>query len=145
MDFTIKTVVSIEELMDAIAIRKAVFVEEQGISPELDFDSKEMLSQHVLVYLGKRPIATGRLFMDKDKEGHLSRIAVVKSYRSRGIGKLIVEKLERIARTKNITKVYLHPHSHLKRFYEELGYYEVPEGGFKVASHQLIKMSKSLQ
>ncbi len=144
MDFTIKTVVSIEELMEAIAIRKSVFVEEQGISPELDFDNKEMLSQHVLVYLGKRPVATGRLYMDKEKEGHLSRIAVVKNFRSKGLGKLIVEKLERIAKSKNIKRVYLHPHLHLKKFYEDLGYFEEPGGGFNVASHQLIKMSKAL-
>lgn len=144
MDFTIITVVSISELMEAVAIRNSVFVLEQGISPKLDFDDKEMQSKHVLVFFGNKPVGTGRLYVNPEKEGHLSRIAVIKNFRGKGIGKLIINKLESLAINSNVRRVYLHPHSYLKFFYETLGYSEVPKSKFKVGKHQLIKMSKFL-
>ena len=136
----VKTIV---ELAEAFAIRKKVFVEEQGISEKLDFDIYDRQALHILVYCGEEPVATGRLLIE-NKHGHISRIAVLKEHRGQGLGRLVVESLENAARDKGVSLVFLHPHDYLKMFYLDLGYREVPNSKFKLGKHKLIKMTKLL-
>ena len=139
----IKQVQTIEELTQAFTIRKKVFVKEQGISEKLDFDANDHHAFHILAYDGERAIATGRLFIE-DNHGHISRIAVLKEFRGKGIGRMIIENIEKLAVEKGLNSVYLHPHDYLKTFYVDLGYCEVPNSKIKLGKHRLIKMVKSL-
>ncbi|MBL7176635.1 MAG: GNAT family N-acetyltransferase [Desulfobacteraceae bacterium] len=60
------------------AVRKIVFVEEQGISEELDFDGLDPECWHVLAYASQsEPIGTARM----QKDGHIGRIAVLEDWR----------------------------------------------------------------
>ena len=89
-----------EEIIAARNIRKNVFVLEQGIPEEMDSDADEERSIHLLALgIDPRFIGTGRLTINEDA-GVLSRISVIKQYRNRGVGKLILLELERIARQK---------------------------------------------
>ena len=143
MDKSIIQVNTILELAEAFAIRKKVFVEEQGIDEKLDFDIHDHLASHILVYYGEKPVATGRLLMEDDR-GHISRIAVLKDFRGQGLGRIVVESLEKLARNEGAHAVSLHPHAYLKMFYMALGYHEVPNSKFKLGRHRLIKMIKLL-
>ena len=99
-------------------IRKVVFIEEQNVPEELEIDGVDPESIHVLAYDGDEAVATGRMLLD----GHIGRIAVIKEYRSPGIGVLIVNKLLDIAKNLNLDEVYLSSQYHARDFYQKLGF-----------------------
>jgi len=113
-----------EELEKAIAIRKEVFVEEQGVPEENEideYDSLEAPCDHLLILVDQKPVGAGRIRFTNGF-GKLERICVLKPYRKLGIGKVIVQELEKIAKEKGYSKVKLHSQTHANAFYEQLGY-----------------------
>jgi predicted GNAT family N-acyltransferase len=125
-------------------IRYEVFVEEQKVPVEEEIDRFDPFSLHILVYLKTRdgvyePVATGRLIPN----GHIGRIAVLKGYRGRGIGLLMMEILEKKAMDKGISTVELDAQLQALPFYEKVGY--KPYGDvFMDAGIQHKKMKKIL-
>ena len=61
------------------AVRKAVFMEEQGFQQE--FDDVDDRAYHVLIQDGERPVATGRLFTEDGETYLIGRVAVLSAYR----------------------------------------------------------------
>ncbi len=175
--FIMKVVRNSADLEQARAIRQAVFVREQGIPAELEYDEDEARAQHVLCYRADtdtdtdtaraelrnsdssrapfshadahenttlKAVATGRLIINDDHRGTLSRIAVLQDYRERGIGKKIVSTLEHMARERGVTYLSLQPHYYLEEFYGKMGYKKIPGRESNVAGHPLITMEKFL-
>ena len=90
------------DLKIAFTIRKEVFVEEQGVPLEDEFDEFDTLnglSEHILVYYNEQPVGTGRVRW-VDGLGKLERICILKPYRKFGLGKVIIRALEEIAEEK---------------------------------------------
>lgn len=135
---------SAEELNLSREIRKKVFVEEQEIPAELEFDELDPSSLHVLCFKEDLPIATGRLVLLGESKGQLSRISVLPGYRRRGCGQKVVKALEELARAEGLRHLSLYPHSFLEEFYSNLGYKTVPGVKESVAGHALIYMEKWL-
>ena len=127
----------------ARAIRRAVFVEEQGIPAALDADGRDGEARHVLALDGARPAATGRLVVEADGSGTLARIAVLPAYRGQGLGRRIVERLEALARQAGCRTVRLHAHAHLEPFYAGMAYRTHPEE-IEAAGYRLVTMIKAL-
>lgn len=125
-------------------IRRVVFTEEQGIDAVEDADGYDEIAIHVLVTLQSRMVGTGRVYQDKQGQGHIARIAVLKAFRGLGVGKRIVQELEKHARASGIESVYLNPHVHLIEFYGKMGYVTVPGSEHQVNEHQLVRMTKDL-
>ncbi len=125
-------------------MRSEIFGQEQGIPQEMDLDGRDESSIHVLMYQvnSPEPIASGRLTIEGNI-GTLSRIAVAQDFRGSGIGKRMVQELEKIAKEKNIKKLTLDPHAYLEKFYTDLGYEKIP-GTKQVVKHQLITMTKNI-
>ncbi|RUL47286.1 GNAT family N-acetyltransferase [Lysinibacillus antri] len=120
----VKTITMAEELQMAFEIRKEVFVNEQGVPLEDEYDQFDTLNgqcEHVLVYSDKQPVGTGRI-REVEGLGKLERICILKPYRSLGLGKVIIHALEEIASKQGISKVKLHGQTHAEGFYEKLGY-----------------------
>ncbi|MFH6984106.1 GNAT family N-acetyltransferase [Marinoscillum luteum] len=132
------------DLDRALKIRSEVFVKEQGIPPHLDHDADDATSIHLLAYADKELIGTGRLTEVPASGWQLARIAVIKSYRGLGIGRMIIENLENIARSKNARRVFLRPHKHLQSFYEQLGYQLMNDEVIRIQSFELVIMEKHL-
>jgi len=112
------------DLQIAFTIRKKVFVEEQGVPLEVEFDEFDLLNgraEHVLVYNQEKPVGTGRIRWI-DGVGKLERICILEAYRKFGLGKVIISALEEIALEKGITQVKLHGQTQAEGFYEKLGY-----------------------
>lgn len=112
------------DLKRAFYIRKKVFVEEQGVSLDLEFDEFDRLDgpcEHILVYYNEQPVGTGRLRV-VDGLGKLERICVLKPYRKFGLGKMIIEALEELSKEKGLSQVKLHGQTQAEGFYEKLGY-----------------------
>ncbi|NSL50811.1 GNAT family N-acetyltransferase [Calidifontibacillus erzurumensis] len=117
--------ISIEEdLQIAFQIRKEVFVEEQGVPLEDEFDEFDTLDgqcKHIIVFYDQRPVGTGRI-RSLDGFGKLERICVLKPYRKFGLGKVIINTLEEIAKEMGLSKVKLHGQTQAEGFYKKLGY-----------------------
>jgi predicted GNAT family N-acyltransferase len=109
-----------KEMADkAFAIRKIVFVDEQGVDPALEYDHEEE-AHHYLLFLGKNPIATAR-WRDTEKGIKLERFAVLPGFRNRGIGEIILkEVLKDVIHKKKM--IYLHSQIMAIPFYERNGF-----------------------
>ena len=98
---------------DAGPIRTNVFVREQGVPEELEWDENDPASLHCVVYEGGEAIATGRLLPD----GHIGRMAVLPSWRRSGVGGQILERLVALARERGDRVVRLHAQQYVETFY----------------------------
>lgn len=132
------------DLKKAFDIRQKVFVEEQGIPQELEYDEMDKSSIHVLAIYNGEILGTGRLTEDKNETGSISRIAVLIPHRGKGIGKLIVKSLEKIAEKNSVKNLRLEAHYYLEQFYENLGFIKI-EGEEMVGKYRLINMIKYLR
>lgn len=120
----VKKITTPEELEAAFTIRKAVFVEEQHVplADEFDeFDRIDATCSHVLVYHNNQAVGTGRIRI-ADGDGKLERICLLEDCRSLGLGKVIIDALETLAKEQNLAQVKLHGQTHAEGFYEKLGY-----------------------
>lgn len=109
-----------QDLERCFAVRKEVFLEEQGFS--YDRDSQDDTALHLLFLDDERPIGALRLFRDGD-DWHVGRICVKKSYRGQGIGRFMVE--ECLLKAKELGKasyLTLGAQLHAREFYEKLGF-----------------------
>lgn len=77
-----------EELESAFAIRRKVFVEEQGVDPKLEWDNEDV-STHFLALLDSFPCGACR-YRKTDKGYKLERFAVLKEYRGKRVGQALV-------------------------------------------------------
>jgi predicted GNAT family N-acyltransferase len=113
-----------ENLRVAFAIRKEVFVKEQGVPLEDEFDQFDTLNglcEHILVHYNEQPVGTGRIrFIDG--VGKLERICILEPYRKFGLGKIIIKALEEIAEERGASQVKLHGQTQAEGFYKKLGY-----------------------
>ena len=103
----------------AFAIRRKVFVDEQGVDPRLEYD-KEETAQHYLLLLAGKPIATAR-WRETEKGIKLERFAVLPEFRNRGFGEIILAEVLKDVIPLNKT-IYLHSQSNAVRFYERNGF-----------------------
>ena len=108
----------------AFDIRKKVFVEEQHVSREEEYDQYEESSRHYLVFVDEEPVGTAR-WRRTDSGIKLERFAVLKEYRNSGAGTVILNKvLEDVIPMKE--KIYLNAQVTAVNFYLRAGF--VKEG-----------------
>lgn len=125
------------------AVRREVFVVEQGVPEELEYDAYDAVAVHVLaVREDGLPLGAGRLLYGEAAAakvgadltvGSLGRLAVSKAARGLGIGVALVRAIEDAARARGLTAVDLHAQTQALGFYERLGYEaygpEFPDAG----------------
>lgn len=131
------------QLEEAFRIRKAVFVEEQGVEEEVELDEYDDIADHVLVYFDNEAVGTGRVRM-MDDMAKLERVCVLAAYRKHSLGKAIMNELEAIASEKGATKAKLHGQVQAAPFYEKLGY-EIASTVFLEENIPHVKMVKDLR
>ena len=116
--FTIRTG-SWEELQhDAKLIREQVFIQEQQIAVEDEWDAEDAVSVHFVVYDQDQPIATARLLQNNS----VGRVAVLKSHRGLGIGKLLMQQIIQQAKLEQREFLKLSSQVHAIQFYAALGF-----------------------
>lgn len=141
-DYSILKASSSEQLKQVIALRKKVFVQEQGIPLELELDGKDNESLFsIATDEDNHVLACGRLTIVDQNDGIISRIAVKKEFRGKGIAREIVIHLEQLAKDKGLSRLTLKPHDHLHDFYSSLGYMKYGEIEY-VGKHALFNMEK---
>ncbi|MEK5761673.1 GNAT family N-acetyltransferase [Acinetobacter junii] len=103
---------------DAKFIRKQVFIIEQNIPEEEEWDDQDMTSDHFVVYDQDQPIATARLLQNNS----VGRVAVLKAYRVQGIGRMIMLEIILQAHQQDRKFLQLSSQVHAISFYEKLGF-----------------------
>jgi predicted GNAT family N-acyltransferase len=129
-DLIVTTIATLEELADALEVRRQVFIEEQHVpeDEEIDrFDDDPTTVDdciHVLLRLDGVPIGTGRLMLDDPPEerAHIGRVAVLGDQRRTGAGRVVMEALQDEARRLGRPGITLSAQLHALPFYERLGY-----------------------
>lgn len=86
-----------EQLRDAFSVRKQVFVNEQRVSAEEEYDEFEEISTHVVIYDNDVPVGAGR-FRIVDGIGKMERICVLASHRKKALVKSLWMHLKRMRR-----------------------------------------------
>jgi predicted GNAT family N-acyltransferase len=107
----------------AESIRTAVFLIEQSVPVELEWDEMDALSVHAVAWgdMGQ-PIGTGRLLPD----GHIGRMAVLQPMRHTGVGRAMLTALLSEAQTQGLHTVRLNAQVQVQNFYRRFGF--VPHG-----------------
>lgn len=128
------------ELEKVFAIRKIVFVDEQGCPPELEWENEDV-SHHFLALSDHQPCGACR-WRKTDKGYKLERFAVLKEFRGKGVGRaLIATALDDLPTEANY--IYLNAQLDAMSLYAKFGF--VAEGEqFEEAGIQHFKMVKQV-
>ncbi len=103
----------------AFAIRRKVFVEEEGVDPDLEYDHEEE-AHHYLLLLNGKALATAR-WRETEKGIKLERFAVLPEFRNRGLGGIILKEVINDVVPLGKT-IYLHSQLRAVPFYERHGF-----------------------
>lgn len=106
------------------AIRKTVFILEQAVPEELEWDGLDSNCAHVLA-LNERSEAIGTARMQPN--GTIGRMAVLKVWRGRGVGRALLQTLLDLAVRQGLPRVTLSAQTHAIGFYERAGFLAVGE------------------
>ncbi|MEK9197567.1 GNAT family N-acetyltransferase [Ureibacillus sp. 179-F W5.1 NHS] len=120
--FEVKTVENEKELELAFAVRRKVFVEEQGVPEHLELDEHDATAIHFIVNDEDKTIAAARLREIESQVGKVERVCVLQPYRGKKLGLLIMKKVEDYAIAKGWKKLKLNAQSYAIPFYEKLNY-----------------------
>ena len=116
-----------EELQQAFQIRDEVFVKEQQVAPEEEYDEYDARATHYLAY-DEDEVACGTARWRKTEKGiKLERFAVLASHRGKGAGAVILQQmLVDIGKSKWADQIiYLHAQITAISFYERFGFKKV--------------------
>jgi predicted GNAT family N-acyltransferase len=108
-------------LAQAAALRNRVFVGEQGVPEELEFDGRDALAAHVILQREDEVIGTARMF-DEGEAAVVGRVAIAPELRGQGLGAVVMGVAERWAASQGLPLVELHAQQPVLGFYERLGY-----------------------
>jgi predicted GNAT family N-acyltransferase len=123
----VKKAVEQQEIEDVYKIRRIVFIDEQQVPEEEEYDEYEKEAVHIILYDDSRlPAAAGR-YRVVDGIGKAERICVLKDYRKIGAGKAVMDKIEELAREQELSAVKLNAQTQAIPFYTKLGYEVVSE------------------
>jgi predicted GNAT family N-acyltransferase len=112
---------------EVAALRTRVFVEEQGVPPEIERDDADATAVHAVSRDDDgRVVATGRL-LERDGTALIGRMAADPAVRGRGHGAAVLAELHRQAALRGHRQVELHAQVSARGFYERAGYTVVGE------------------
>ena len=130
-----------EDITDSREIRRKVFVEEQNVPEELEFDEYDESALHLIAYEDGKAVATSRLaFVD----GHykIGRVAVLKEERGKKYGDYVVRSMLEKAFADGIEEIYVGAQIQARGFYETIGFRAINEEIYDEAGipHVMMKI-----
>lgn len=142
---SVRLVASAAELEQAFAIRRAVFVGEQGIPPEEEFDDLDDEAEHLLAFAAGRPAGTCRLLGVGTAAVRLGRVAVLSAFRGRGLAAELLALADERARAAGAEEIVIKAQLTARGLYERSGYVVSGDGTvFLDAGIEHVTMTKAL-
>jgi len=141
--FIYKITADKEELAGALSVRRQVFVKEQDVPDEIVTDGRDTEALHIIVKEADKLIGTARIMFTEERCAKLERMAVLKSYRRKGIGKAIVAFFTKEMRKRGVKQAVLHAQYQAAGFYKSCGFRETGAPFFEAGIRHL-KMVKDL-
>ena len=122
------------------ALRQKVFIDEQRVPEELEWDGEDQDAVHFLALDAEQnPVGCIRLL----PSGQISRLCVISEQRNNGVGSSLLVAAEESARAKGMEEIFLHAQTHATSFYESAGF-SVSGGIFMDANIPHRQMFKPL-
>ena len=103
-------------------LRIEIFVKEQGVPQENEFDDYDLQVPHLVIFLDGEAVATGRIIPYGEDTVKIGRIAVKKDKRGLRLGEKIVLELLRKSKEDGAKTVYVGAQTHAVGFYEKCGF-----------------------
>jgi predicted GNAT family N-acyltransferase len=100
------------------AIRKSVFIKEQHVPKELEWDGHDADCTQFLATVNAMPVATARL----TPQGQIGRMAVLRDFRGKGVGSRLLAAVIDQAKQTGYKQVFLHAQVNVIKFYEKHGF-----------------------
>ena len=124
--YTLKPVITPNDMVISSDICHQVFVKEMGLSYDEEFVIEhEIAAKPFLICENNKPIGTIR-YRQTDHGYKMERFAILKDYRNKGVGKMVIKFLIEYIYTRfNPCEIYLHAMSHLQDFYKSCGLTEI--------------------
>ena len=126
-----KVVTNQEDLIKVFIVRGIVFIEEQGVSYEIEHDAYDLSATHILGEMDGEPFAAGRI-RALGEYAKLERVAVRKAYRRKNLGHELTEFMISVAKEQGFQKYKVHAQVYLAQFYRKHGF-EIVGDMFKEA------------
>jgi len=120
-------------------IRSQVFIKEQQVPPELEWDGRDDDCTQIIAFWQKQIAGTARLLHD----GHIGRMAVLPKYRNKGVASLMLITLIEIAQERQLHRVFLHAQTSAIEFYKK-HHFSIISKRFMDAGITHITMAKML-
>jgi len=111
----------IDSYVSLSMIRAKVFIEEQKVTPQLEWDGLDEEAIHFLVYKNEKAIGCARAHVIENHM-QLGRMAVLKEYRGEGIGSTLIEKAVKTAKLNQLSCIYISAQCHAIDFYKKFGF-----------------------
>ena len=102
-------------------IREKVFIQEQRVTPELEWDGMDEKAIHFLVFKDEEAIGCARAIVIKSQM-QLGRMAVLKEYRGQGVGSTLIEKAIVTAKLKQLSGIHISAQCNAINFYVKFGF-----------------------
>ena len=108
---------------DVRNIRQSVFVDEQKVPPELEWDDTDEIADHYLMVLpDNTPVGVARLFSTLEETAHIGRMAILPAHRGKGLGEVLLRHLVSEA-AERFTELQLSAQEHAIPFYQRSGFH----------------------
>ena len=117
----VKQISSDEAKAQAFAIRIRVFVREQRVPAAIELDRDDDRAIHFLATSDGKAVGTARV-VSHHGSAKIGRMAVLKSYRGKGVGKKLLRRTVATAKKLGARSIYLHAQVPVIEFYEKLGF-----------------------
>ena len=127
MEIVIRVVKTKADFSSAMKVREIVFINEQQIDQSVESDGYDLNATHVIAESVGQTVGTGRIIKSADGEintARLGRMAVLDTFRRKGIASLILRALESEAKKQGFKNITLHSQSYTKSLYSKEGYLE---------------------
>ena len=132
-----------EDWPEIVDLRTRVFVDEQGVPPEIEQDHRDATAVHALSRdAGGRVVATGRLLLG-DGVASIGRMATDAGARGSGHGAAVLAELHRQAALRGVPEIELHAQVSARGFYQRAGYAPVGDV-YEEAGIEHVTMRRTL-
>ncbi len=141
---TVKVAQNIEDMMQAFAVRAAVFMSEQNCPYAEEFDGNDFTATQIICRIGEAPAATMRIryFAGFAKP---ERLAVRREFRKSGAAAKIIEFAVELCREKGYQKLYGHAQARLIPFWEKFGFKPTDKPEFVFSDHLYVEIECDLE